>query len=292
MRCLIVDDNAQFLESASRLLERQGIEVVGAASTSAEALELFEDRRPDVTLVDVFLGSESGFDVVEQIAGPTILISTHGAEDLAPLMEASPAVGFVSKAEISAEGIRRLVEGERLVHEAFVYSTPAEFVAAIAPFAQDGIDAGEPVFIVTKDANQRLLREALGPDAGRAEWVDSSSWYTSPEEASEKYWRHISDKLADGAELVRILGEPVWPSGSSRAVAAWKRYESALNDSFASLPAWIVCPYDAGELATDIVADAERTHPRLRCAHRAFPSARYVEPHAFALEIGGSAKAG
>ena len=56
MRCLIVDDSADFVDAARGLLECQGITVVGVASTSAEALRLFEELRPDVTLVDIDLG--------------------------------------------------------------------------------------------------------------------------------------------------------------------------------------------------------------------------------------------
>jgi len=40
MRCLLVDDNAAFLSSARTLLDRQGVTIVGTASTSTEALRL------------------------------------------------------------------------------------------------------------------------------------------------------------------------------------------------------------------------------------------------------------
>ena len=68
MRCLIVDDSADFRDAASAMLERAGIDVVGMATNSAEALRYYDDLHPDVTLVDVDLGGESGFDVVEQLA--------------------------------------------------------------------------------------------------------------------------------------------------------------------------------------------------------------------------------
>jgi len=111
LRCLIVDDNQLFLEGASALLEREGVDVIGVATHSAEALRLVEELRPDVTLVDVDLGRESGFDLAEQLGGNgrahpnVILISTHAERDLAQLIEASPALGFVSKARFSARAI-------------------------------------------------------------------------------------------------------------------------------------------------------------------------------------------
>ena len=68
LRCLIVDDSAPFLEAASKFLEREGITIAGVASTSADALERAQELRPDVALVDIDLGEESGFDLARQIA--------------------------------------------------------------------------------------------------------------------------------------------------------------------------------------------------------------------------------
>lgn len=115
MRCLIVDDSAQFVAAARGMLEREGVTVVGVASTAADARRCFEQLRPNVTLVDLDLGGESGFDVAEQLhraAGPAssvvILVSTHSAQDFAELIEASPAAGFVAKYALSGAVIREL----------------------------------------------------------------------------------------------------------------------------------------------------------------------------------------
>jgi DNA-binding NarL/FixJ family response regulator len=115
---LIVDDNRLFLEAARALLEREGLRVVGVAATSAEALREAEELRPQVILVDITLGDESGFDLARRLAGPgpgrgpaVILISTHSGADFADLVAESPAAGFVPKPELSADAIRRIVDG-------------------------------------------------------------------------------------------------------------------------------------------------------------------------------------
>jgi DNA-binding NarL/FixJ family response regulator len=115
---LIVDDNPLFLEAARALLEREGLRVVGVAATSAEALQRAQEFRPQVILVDITLGDESGFDLARRLAGqsldggPTvILISTHAGADFADLIAESPAAGFVPKPELSADAIRRIVDG-------------------------------------------------------------------------------------------------------------------------------------------------------------------------------------
>jgi CheY-like chemotaxis protein len=114
LRCLIVDDNPHFLEAARVLLEREGAVVVGVASTGAEAIERIQELSPDVTLLDIDLGGESGFEVArrlhQQAACPVILISTHAEEDYADLIAASPALGFLAKSTLSASAVRDLLE--------------------------------------------------------------------------------------------------------------------------------------------------------------------------------------
>jgi DNA-binding NarL/FixJ family response regulator len=115
VRCVIVDDSPLFLESATDLLEREGLEVVGVASNSAEAIRLLEELRPDVTLVDIDLGDEDGFELARRLGensprSKIILVSTHSEEDLAHLIATSPAIGFVSKTRLSAQAIRDTLE--------------------------------------------------------------------------------------------------------------------------------------------------------------------------------------
>ena len=115
LRCLIVDDSASFLEAASELLEQQGVTVVGVASDITGALGQARELRPDVVLVDIMLGDESGFDLARRLAeadsgGPVvILISTHAEADFADLIEEAPAAGFVPKSQLSVSTIRRLL---------------------------------------------------------------------------------------------------------------------------------------------------------------------------------------
>jgi DNA-binding NarL/FixJ family response regulator len=114
LRCLIVDDNAGFLKVATALLEREGLRVVGVASNGAEAMTRARELRPDVILLDIALGAESGLELARHLVeadrdGATvILISTHAEADFADLIDATPAAGFVPKSELSARAVRRL----------------------------------------------------------------------------------------------------------------------------------------------------------------------------------------
>jgi DNA-binding NarL/FixJ family response regulator len=116
LRCVIVDDNARFREELCGLLQEQGIDVVGAAGSAAEAIRQVAERRPDVALVDIDLGGEDGLDLARRLrddggrASPqVILISTHDEREFADVIEASPAAGFLAKTDLTASAIRRIV---------------------------------------------------------------------------------------------------------------------------------------------------------------------------------------
>ena len=116
LRVLIVDDNPRFLEAARSSLERQGVRVVGVAATSAEALAQAEALSPDVALVDIGLGEESGFELTRRLVDSfphlrrrVVLISTRGEDDYADMIETSAAIGFVSKSHLSARTLAQLI---------------------------------------------------------------------------------------------------------------------------------------------------------------------------------------
>ena len=121
MRCLIVDDNGPFLEVASASLARDGLEVIGTATTSTDALRQVELERPDVVLVDVNLGGENGFELARQLVETfpelrtgVVLISTRDEDDYGSLLAASPAAGFVRKTHLTAKAIREVVSARDL----------------------------------------------------------------------------------------------------------------------------------------------------------------------------------
>jgi len=117
LRCLIVDDTLSFCEAARDLLELQGITVVGCASSASEAVRSVQELRPEVALIDIDLGADSGFDLARRLADDidgdaprVILISTHDEREFVKLIESSPAVGFLAKTELSGERIYELFE--------------------------------------------------------------------------------------------------------------------------------------------------------------------------------------
>jgi DNA-binding NarL/FixJ family response regulator len=114
-RCLLVDDNEAFLQTASVLLEREGVTVAGVASSIAQALGQARALRPDLILVDIGLGDESGFDLARLLArddldADVILISTAAEADYADLIQDSPAAGFLAKSDLSLRSINQILD--------------------------------------------------------------------------------------------------------------------------------------------------------------------------------------
>ena len=116
LRCLIVDDSPRFGEEARGLLEHEGVSVVGVAASGDEAVRLAEALRPDLALVDISLGEESGFDVARRLVDGSnarppavIFVSTYDEGEFSGRIAASPALGFIGKTTLSAERIRRLL---------------------------------------------------------------------------------------------------------------------------------------------------------------------------------------
>jgi DNA-binding response OmpR family regulator len=113
-RVLIIDDNTAFRAAARQLLEREGFVVVAEAADGASGLREAKEHRPDLAVVDVQLPDSDGFEVSEQLCGlesgpEVILVSSLDGADFGALIAASPALGFIPKAELSAPAIEALL---------------------------------------------------------------------------------------------------------------------------------------------------------------------------------------
>lgn len=116
-RIVIVDDDPTFLAAVRVLLEAHGFDVVGEASNGRDGVAAAVELRPDLVLVDVGLPDIDGFDVVERIADeqgapPVVLTSIRSADDFGGLIETSRARAFITKADISAEALAGLLDGQ------------------------------------------------------------------------------------------------------------------------------------------------------------------------------------
>ena len=111
---LIVDDHQAFRSFARLLLESEGFDVIGEAADGASAVSSAQSLRPQVVLLDVQLPDAWGFDVARELlardpATCVVLVSSRDAADYGDQVEASGALGFVPKAELSGSALHELL---------------------------------------------------------------------------------------------------------------------------------------------------------------------------------------
>jgi DNA-binding NarL/FixJ family response regulator len=127
VRVLIVDDHRMFAESLARLLgDEDGIEVIGVAGSSEEGLQLVDELRPSVVLVDYRMPDRDGVETAAAIKDrdPGIMVvMLTGSEDDRVLLGAIDAgcSGFLTKDRAAGEvakAVRAAASGEALISPA------------------------------------------------------------------------------------------------------------------------------------------------------------------------------
>ena len=111
---LIVDDHPSFRRCARALLTSEGFTVVGEAADGTTALAAATELEPELILLDIQLPDIDGFEVARRLLAEDpkrqiVLVSSRERSAYGPLVEASGALGFVSKGDLSRAALERLL---------------------------------------------------------------------------------------------------------------------------------------------------------------------------------------
>jgi DNA-binding NarL/FixJ family response regulator len=140
LRVVIVEDHQALREGLELLLEREGCDVAGTAGTASEGRSLIERLSPDVALVDIRLGDDSGIELTRELLdtdpGRRVVLYT-GSSDV----------------ELLASGLDSGARGYALKE-----GTPRELTGALSVVAEGGtyVDPRLRPALLARDTTQRM----------------------------------------------------------------------------------------------------------------------------------------
>jgi two-component system invasion response regulator UvrY len=127
LQVLIVDDHALLRTSIKHLIESRGYRVCGEAANGAEALDLLQQTRPDVVLLDLRLQNEDGLALLKEIIAQcpltkVLVISSHKQETYAIRALQAGALGYLMKheaTELVLQALESVAKGRCFVPPSF-----------------------------------------------------------------------------------------------------------------------------------------------------------------------------
>ena len=140
IRILLVDDHQIFLTGLQLLIEKEpDMIVVGTASNRAEALALMQEH-PDIVLLDLDLGNESGIDFLPQLIEPeepprVIIVTGVPDPELHLRAVRLGALGVVLKLDSAGslvKAIRKVHGGEMWLNRPMISTVMTELIHARA----------------------------------------------------------------------------------------------------------------------------------------------------------------
>lgn len=190
---LLADDHQIVRQGLEALLRREpDLEVVGAATTGFEALELSRRRRPQVLVLDLSLPGIGGLEVIRQVREQqpevrVVVLSMHAGDSYVLEALRQGAAAYVLKDSSSDElvlAIHEVVAGRR-------YLSPALSERAIAAYMEQASkEPGDPYESLTAREREVLCLVA----EGRTSPEVAEALSISPRTA-EMHRQHLMHKL-------------------------------------------------------------------------------------------------
>jgi anti-sigma regulatory factor (Ser/Thr protein kinase) len=177
-----------------------------------------------------------------------------------------------------------------LTHQALLYGSEDEFLAATVPFIQEGLDCNEQIQVTTTDRNAAWLHAALGVAAEQVMFRASSQCYQHPMRTLAAKYRtaHPAHPDEQQRRRLRIIGEPWWTARTAPEAKEWARYESLVNAALAGTNVALMCTYDTTAVEEQVINQVARTHPEVVECGQVRPSPHYADPTVFNSECNAS----
>lgn len=201
-RILLVDDHPLILEGLVRLINQHpDLEVCGEVGGFNEALQAAAELTPDLVIVDLSLGTESGLDLIVEFSSRhpelhVLVLSMHDETFYAERALKAGASGYIMKEQSPEKVIRaiqRVLEGEIYLSEKMA----GKLLRRLA--GKPALEDTSPVSLLSQRELQVL--ELIGSGLGTSEIARKLILSVK---TIETYRAHIKDKLhLDDATALR-----------------------------------------------------------------------------------------
>jgi DNA-binding NarL/FixJ family response regulator len=151
-RVVLVDDQAVVRAGFTVILQSEGLDVVGEASSGADAVRVVRLTRPDVVCMDVRMPGGDGITATRELAGPDVedpvpvlVVSTFDLDDYVFGALEAGASGFLLKdaePDVLVDAVRRVAAGDGLVDQSLTRRVIDEFARRRGPVTPDAAAAG------------------------------------------------------------------------------------------------------------------------------------------------------
>jgi chemotaxis response regulator CheB len=154
MRIVVCDEDALSRDIVQGAIVRAGHEVAGLADSTSAALGLIETARPDVVVLDMWLGFDSDFDIIQSaidVGARPIVFSHHGDAEMLATYSVQPA--FAPKPDLSAlEQVLSRLDVDEQDHRVVAQERRSRPVRAASGPRSNGLDDAHAFFEAISEA--------------------------------------------------------------------------------------------------------------------------------------------
>ena len=160
-------------------------------------------------------------------------------------------------------------------HTALVYGGADQFAGAVGAYLCEGVARDERVLAVVPQTKLERLRDELGADAHRVEFVDARDGYRP----QWNVFRAVLDSLAQApGRRLRVVAEQDLSVRSPAEIRDYRRLEAMVNVVFRDHPLTLLCPYDAQSLPAEHFDISRQTHSSVMDATGSRPNEQFSDP--------------
>jgi len=176
VRVLIADDHTMVREGLRWALEHAGLTVVGEAADGQEAVDLAEQHRPDVVLMDLSMPVLSGVAATKRIRGlvpdaAVLVLSMLSDETAVSSALGAGAQGYLVKDCTTVEivdAVRRVAAGERVLASAVIDTVPPVAAGGATAMRREPPPSTRPLISKREEEVLRLVATGVSiPEAAR-----------------------------------------------------------------------------------------------------------------------------